>query len=83
MIKDYKFLETIMRECIDEVHEALIESEHDHGKTIDYPLLNKKLHSLWNAYSLAGLSLPQFQSAIKNVLTSHISHIDLMNSKST
>ncbi len=82
MIKD-DFLEVIIRECTDEVHEALIESEHDHGKTIDYPLLNKKLHVVWKAFNLAGLNLHQIQSIIQNVLTDHISHIDLMNSKST
>lgn len=71
-------VETLKREFSEEIREALLESEQNRGKIVDYDKLNKKIEQAWRAAKLAGLTADDFADVIENVIPEHLESVTFL-----
>ena len=71
-------LEALKSHYIEEIKEALIESEHDQGTVIDYALLNDKILFSWKSAHLEGVDLNTFVDWISDAIPEHFNHLDIV-----
>ena len=74
-------LEGLKNHYIEEIIEALRESEHDQGATIDYMALNDKILFSWKSAHIEGVDLDTFVDWISDAIPEHINKLDIVRIK--
>jgi len=71
-------LETLKTHYLEEIHEALRESEHEKGTIIDYVKLNDLILYSWKSAHIQGVDLETFVNWIGDAIPQHIDNIDIV-----
>ena len=74
-------LEGLKSHFIEEIQEALRESESDHGTIINYHKLNDKILFSWKAAHLEGVDLNTFVDWISDAIPEHFKNLDIVKIK--
>ena len=69
------FVETLIRQCTNDVREVLVECEH-RGQ-LDFEAFHKKIQQTWKAARHGGLSPDQFRSVLEDVVPAYVDRIEL------
>ncbi len=75
------YLEGLKGHYIEEIHEALIESEKNQGEDINYILLNQLIYMSWHSAKIEGVPLELFRGWISDAIPELTDYIELINSK--
>lgn len=70
------FLDTLVRQFTEEVREAYVECEHTRT-AFDTADFEKRVHKIWKAAELDGVSKVQFRAILMDVVPDYVDRIPL------
>ena len=74
-------IEALKKHYIEEIQEALKESEHDKGTIVDYRKLNDMILFSWKSAHLEGVDLTTFVEWISDAIPEHFNSLDIVKIK--
>jgi len=74
-------IEALKSHYIEEIQEALRESEHEKGTIIDYNQLNDKILFSWKSAHIEGVDLDTFVDWISDAIPEHVNNLDIVRIK--
>lgn len=74
-------LEALKNHYIEEIQEALVESEHEQGRVVDYRILNDKILYSWKSAHIEGVDLDTFVDWLSDAIPEHVNSIDIFKIK--
>ena len=71
-------IEALKKHYIEEIQEALKESEHEKGTIVDYAKLNDMILFSWKSAHIEGVDLTTFVEWISDAIPEHVENLDIV-----